>query len=126
MFTKISVQHINLTRTADGKTFTVSGYDEASSLLQEWVSSPGKVAAGSLCDFVVTYEDGNAYRGAYVMPVEDGAVTDLRSFVQDSVAFRSGRKRPASMTEAEYRKFHSAIPGFIKVILLSFSERYAI
>jgi hypothetical protein len=90
------------------------------------VRSPGKVAAGTLCDFVVTYEDGNTYRGAYVMPLEDGAVADLRAFVQDSVAFRSGRKRPASMTEAEYTKFHSAIPGFIKIILLSFSERYAI
>lgn len=90
------------------------------------MSSPCKVAAGALCDFVVTYEDGNTYRGAYVMPVEEGAVADLCSFVQDSVAFRSGRKRPASMTEAAYRKFHSAIPGFIKVILLSFSERYTI
>jgi len=81
-------------------------------------------------DFVVTWEDGETYKGRFDMESldKDGGDDTLRGHVFSCAAFQSGYGRPAHMTEADYQgvlTFGHSTPAE-RTMWLQFIFKYAI
>lgn len=83
-----------------GATFEVNNYSEAREILTMW----SKSANYDKTDFVITFSDGEQYKGTYLLePAPE--TPDLRKHVLYFVTTYSGLKRPDNMSEKDWKNF---------------------
>lgn len=109
---KIRVKSITVTRAEGlieevGKPQTVSEdniWEKANKVLLDWSrTAPKDCHTYDKCDFIITYEDGETYKGRYDLKHLICEYPDLGQHVKDFVTFHAGQRKPAWMTDEQYQ-----------------------
>lgn len=107
---KIHVKSITITR-AEGtieevdRPKTISSFEEADRVLREWSETAPKELGYDKCDFTITYEDGETYKGRYDLKHWATEYPNLGKHVREFLTFHAGKRKPAWMTEEQYESF---------------------
>lgn len=107
---KIHVKSITITR-AEGpaeecdRPQTVSSFEEADRVLREWSETAPKELGYDKCDFTITWEDGETYKGRYDLKYWATEYPNLGKHVRDFITFHAGKQKPAWMTAEQYESF---------------------
>ena len=104
----IKVKGITITR-AEGtieevdRPKTVSSFEEADRVLREWSETAPKELGYDKCDFTISYEDGETYKGRYDLKHWATEYPNLGKHVRDFVTFHAGQRKPVWMTDEQYQ-----------------------
>lgn len=85
-----------------GATFQVNNYSEAREILTMW----SKSANYDKTDFVITFSDGEQYKGTYLLEPAP-ATPDLKEHVLGFVKTYSGLEKPRHMNQSDWEQFKS-------------------
>lgn len=131
---KIKPTSITLTRAEGpheevGKPQTVTGerhstWIEADSVLRGWAGTAPESGGYDKIDFVVTYEDGQTYRGRYDLKHWSVESPDLGKHVSRFVKYYAGLYKPPHMSQEQYQQYLSTVTPQTIEETKEFYERY--
>ena len=127
---RIDPSKIEITR-AEGRidecyTITVRTFAEAAAILGVWSQTAPEGGAYDKCDFVVTWKDGETYKGRYDLKNEPGATHCIKEHISKHVRFYAGLWCPEHLTPERYRQFLDREGDQSKKDHLAYLDRYRI
>ena len=79
-------------------------WEQADKVLHDWSNTaPRDCKTYDKCDFVITYQDSETYKGTYDLKHWLCQFPDLGKHVREFVTFHAGRRKPAWMTDEQYQ-----------------------
>jgi hypothetical protein len=114
---RIAVDSITLRRmegvgAAIGEPIVVKSFEGADEALRGWADTAPDDGGHDKVEFTVRYADGTEYSGRYDLKSRDTEVADLAGHMRRHLEYMAGLRKPASMTEDEYRftlsRYHTA------------------
>ncbi len=83
----------------------------ADHILVKWSNTAPKEGGYDKCDFIVTWEDGETYKGRYDLKHHSIEYPDLAKHVYGFLIFHAGLKKPGHMSNEEYRNYLNTEPA---------------
>jgi hypothetical protein len=81
-------------------------WKSSNKVLMDWAMYIKKGMAGFLKqDFIITWKDGETYKGRYDLVEDDKLRANLSKHVVENVTFLAGLRRPGHMTEEQYDQY---------------------